>query len=480
MNLKALIRVLMVIVFVSLGFLGCKETEDKEGVKNKGLEYRKERPNIIFILADDMGYHVPGSYGGQKIATPNIDDLAKNGMRFTNAYAGNSVCAPSRASIMLGLHTGHTSLRGNTGGISIRKDDVTLAEILKKEGYATGGFGKWGLGDIGTEGVPENKGFDEFFGYYHQIHAHFYHTDYLVKNGKKIEILNKVGDSASYTHYKIMKEMKTFITKNKDKSFFCFGSWTLPHTDDLGKPKIPETDPAYTLYKDKPWSEEEKKYAAMNTLVDYSLGDIKELVNDLGIEKNTIIVFASDNGGGKEFDAQFDVSGKLKGFKHQFYEGGIRAVQIYYWDGKIQPGSVSELPNYFADIMPTFAELAQAEKHLQDHLDGISIVPTLLNEGIQKQHDYLYWELPAFNWSKRVYDPEDLQQAIRVKNWKLLRHHTEHPWELYDLDNDPEENHDVSDLHPDVVEKLIQKINENRTPMPEQIEPEKPEGKWYR
>ena len=456
------------------------------GLKNKETKIEKEniheqeQPNIIFILADDMGYNVPGSYGGKVIQTPNIDKLAKEGMLFTNSYAGNSVCAPSRASLMTGLHTGHTSVRGNTGGISIKSDDITIGEVLRQSGYTTGVFGKWGLGDFETEGVAEKQGFDEFFGYYHQIHAHFYYTDYLWRNSEKIKTLNKPGDSASFSHYRIMKEMKSFITKNKDKPFFCYSSWTLPHTDDLGDPQIPETDPAYLIYKDKPWSDAEKKYAAMNTLVDYSVGEVKELVEQLGIEKNTIIIFASDNGGGYDFDELFDVSGKFKGFKHQFYEGGIKAVSIFYWDGKIQAGSVSDYPNYFADIMPTFAELAGANKHLPKELDGISLVPTLLNKGEQKQHQYMYWELPAFDWDNNVYNPEELQQAIRVGDWKLLRHHTEKLWELYNIKNDPEEKNNMADKKPEMVKKLIEKIKENRTEMPKQIEPEMPEAKWYR
>ena len=465
------------IVCLILFLSSCADNSKKEPASKDNVG---KKPNIIFILADDMGYNVLGSYGGNIILTPNIDDLAKGGMRFTNAYAGNSVCGPSRATIMTGLHTGHTTVRGNTGGISIKDTDVTLSEVLKKEGYRTGGFGKWGLGDLETEGVPEKQGFDEFFGYYHQIHAHFYYTDYLIKNGKKINTLNKVGDSASYSHYKIMKEMKSFITKNKEKPFFCFGSWTIPHTDDLGYSQIPESDPAFQAYKDKPWSNDEKKYAAMNTLVDYSLGEIKTLVEELNIEKNTIIIFSSDNGGGSKYDQLFNVSGKFRGFKHQFYEGGIKEPLIFYWDGKIKPGTVSDLPNYFADLMPTFAELANAEKYLPENLDGISLVPTLLKTGLQKEHDYMYWELPAFDWDNNIYDPQGLQQAIRVKDWKLLRHNTKEPWELYNLSSDPGEKNNIADQNPELVQELIQTIEKNRTESPIQIEPEMPEGKWFR
>ena len=458
-----------------LMFLSCNTSK-----KEKTNITKDKKPNIIFILADDMGYNVPGCYGGNIIQTPNIDLLAKEGMRFTNAYAGNSVCAPSRASLITGMHTGHTSVRGNTGGISLNDSDITIAEVLKKAGYTTGGFGKWGLGDLDTPGVPEKQGFDEFYGYYHQIHAHFYYTDYLIKNGNKLNVLNKEGDSASYTHYKIMKEMKQFITKNKDTSFFCFGSWTIPHTDDLGFSQIPESDPAYQLYKDEPWTDDEKKYAAMNSLVDKNLGEIKALVKDLGIEDNTIIIFSSDNGGGIKYDNIFDVSGKYKGFKHQFYEGGIKAPLIFYWKGKIKSGTISDLPNYFADLMPTFANIAGAEHYLPENIDGLSLVPTLLEKGNQKQHEYLYWELPAFDWDNNKYAPDGLQQAIRLDNWKMLRHNTSASWELYDLTNDPEENNNLANAKPDVVSLLIKKIEENRTETQEQIEPEMPEGAWYR
>lgn len=447
---------------------GCTSIDDKN-----------TRPNIIFILADDMGYNIPGAYGENIILTPNIDALAKKGMMFTQAYAGNSVCGPSRASLMTGLHTGHTTLRGNTGGISINDEDITLAEVLKNAGYHTGGFGKWGLGDVGTPGVPEKQGFDKFFGYYHQIHAHFYYTDYLWENSNKVAMPNTYNDSASYTHYRILKEMKSFIQENRSEPFFCFGSWTLPHTNDLDSTVIPENDPAYLMYKDKPWSDQVKKYAAMNTLVDAGVGEIWDLVKELGIEENTILIYASDNGGGETFDSTFDVSGKLKGFKHQFYEGGIKVPLIYYWKGKIEAGVKNDQLTYFPDFMPTIAELAGATNYLPI-TDGVSMVPSLIQKGEQKKHDLLYWELPAYNWSKNCYKDEDLQQAIRVGKWKMLRHATNKKWELYNLEDDPFELQDLADEKAVLVKRFVELIENNRTEIPAQIEPEMPLNRWYR
>lgn len=448
------------------------------GCKNREISGTK--PNIIFILADDMGYNVPGCYGGDSIYTPNIDALAKGGILFSEAYSGCSVCAPARASLMTGLHTGHVSLRGNTGGIALPSRDTTFTQILKSAGYTVGGFGKWGLGDVGTEGVAEKHGFDIFFGYYHQIHAHFYYTDYLWRNSRKVEVLNAHGDSASYAHYRIMKEMKQFITDNRAGPFFCFGSWTLPHTDDDGNAQIPESDPAYILYNDKPWTDDEKKYAGMNTRVDHDLGEIIKLLKELNINRNTVVIFSSDNGGGEKYNPTFKVSGKLKGFKHQFYEGGIKVPLIFYWPGRIEPGSRCEMPCYFADMMPTILDLAGIEDLLPVKTDGISMVPSLFGEHIQEKHEYMYWELPAFDWTNNVYPENGLQQAIRIDDWKMLRHDTHEAWELFDLSVDQEENHNLASEHPDIVVRLMDLIKMNRTKMPEQIEPEMSEGKWYR
>ncbi|MDW3211450.1 MAG: arylsulfatase [Reichenbachiella sp.] len=448
---------------------------------SRNLENQETKPpNIIFIMADDMGYGVPGTYGGKIIQTPFIDQLAAEGMKFTQAYAGSSVCAPSRSSLLLGQHVGHTSLRGNTGGIAINDEDTTFAEILKAKGYTTGGFGKWGLGDVRTSGVPEKQGFDEFFGYYHQIHAHFYYTDYLWNNGKKVEIPSD-SSSESYTQNIIMKKMKQFIRDNKEGQFFCFGSWTIPHTDDVGNPVIPNDDASFLLYDSLNLPLEAKEYAGMNSRVDRDLGQIQSLLKELNIEDNTIVIFCSDNGGGKKYDAYFSVNQPFRGYKHTFYEGGIRVPFIVKWPGKINPGIVSELPIYFPDIMPTLADMANASDLVPNSTDGLSIVPTLLgNEDEQLRHEALYWELPAFDWDAMVYQSNELQQAIRMGDWKMLRHNTESSWELYDLKNDPSEMVDMAESNPQIIQKMEKWISENRSDMQDQIEPEMPEGKWFR
>jgi len=451
-------------------FAGCGETD------------HLKPPNIILIIVDDMGYGVPGCYGGNEISTPNIDRMAEEGKQFFNAYSGSSLCAPSRSALLLGKHNGHTSLRGNTGGISILKDDITFTDVLSKAGYTVGGFGKWGLGDAGTPGAPEKHGFDIFFGYYHQIHAHFFYTDYLWQNGSKVPILNEHNNPESYSHNIIVNKMKEFIKEQAitNKPFFCLGSWTPPHTDDDGNPQIPTSDPAYKHYEDSELSEIEKQFAAMHTKVDYGLGEILKLLKDLEIDNNTLVIFTSDNGGGGEWLKHFQLNGEYRGYKRTLYEGGLKVPFVARWPNKIEAGSKSDLVFYFPDLMPTFAEISNASELLPDDIDGISIVPALLGESRQNQHDFLYWEIPDYDWSKKYYPENALQQAVRKGKWKMVRHFQDEPWELYNLDLDPEELNNVSDSNKDVVKDLAELINNNRTDMIEQIEPEMPEGKWYR
>lgn len=454
--------------------VGCTPPVDAQNLSTQA------RPNIVFILADDMGVNTPGVYGGKVIKTPNIDQLARDGMRFTQAYTASSVCAPSRASLMTGLHAGHTSVRGNTGGISLADKDVTFAEVLKGKGYKVGGFGKWGLGDLGTEGVPEKQGFDRFFGYYHQIHAHFFYTDYLIENSRKVPVPNDAGQARSYTPNLTLDAMKDFIRQNKDGPFFAFGSWILPHTNDDDKPEIPEDDPVYLAYRNSHLPEDARKFAAMNSRLDRDLGEIVKLLDQLGIGDNTIVIFASDNGPGTTFEPYFNTNGAYRGNKGSFYEGGIRTPLIVKWPGKVQPNSVSDLQVYFPDFMPTFAEMASAKDRLPARLDGISFVPTLRGNTRQVRHKFLYWENPDFDWSKNVYRENGVHQAVRRGDWKLLRHRQDQPWELYNLAKDPAETTDLAAQNPKMVAELAKLIARNRKPMPDQIEPEMPEGKWYR
>ena len=436
-----------------------------------------EHPNIVFIMVDDMGYEDLGCYGSKTIHTPRIDRMAAEGMRFTQAYSGCTVCAPARSTLMTGTHAGHTPVRGNTGGIPLGANDVTVADLLRRAGYATGGFGKWGLGDLDTAGVPENHGFDTFFGYYHQIHAHYYYPEYLVRNGEKVELPgNKDGNEKEYTHYRIFEEAKRFIRANRDRPFFCYCPWTPPH----GRYEIPEDEPALEQYQDKKWPKDARVIAAMDTMIDRHVGELLELLKELDLDEKTIVFFCSDNGAAKRLDGVLDSSGSLRGEKRSMYEGGIRVPMIVRWPGVVDAGAVSDLPWYFPDVLPTLTDLAGANRFVPSGIDGLSVAPTLLGQGEQRRHECLYWEWRLFNWRKKKEDPNGLMQAVRQDRWKLVRHRQDKPWELYDLSEDEGEQRDLAAAHPDVVERLTAWIAENRTEPRPQIEPPKPEGRSFR
>ena len=423
-----------------------------------------DKPNIVFIIVDDMGYHDLGCYGSKTIKTPNIDRMAEEGMRFTDAYSGATVCAPARSTLMTGYHLGHTSVRGNSGGIPLLDEDVTVAEILKKGGYATGGFGKWGIGEVGTAGVAEKQGFDTFFGYYHQVHAHSYYTPYLWRNSERVPLPgNEDGKRQQYTHNEIARELLSFIRQNKDRPFFCYAPWTPPHA----KYEFPTDDPIWDLYKDKPWPNDAKVAAAMDTMIDRNVGEILQLLKELDLDKKTIVLFCSDNGAAKRFDGVHNSSGKMKGFKRSLYEGGIRTPFIARWPGKIKPSTTSDLPCYFPDMMPTFAQLAGTSKTVPADIDGISIVPTLLGKGKQKKHEYLYWEFGR-------------TRAVRMGKFKAYRKNDNAAVELYDLSKDIGETNDIAAEHPDLAAKLNKIINDAHTEPRPQIEPPRPKGKRHR
>jgi arylsulfatase A-like enzyme len=434
------------------------------------------KPNIIFIIVDDMGWADLGCYGSKEIKTPNIDRMAAEGMRFTQAYSGCTVCAPARSVLMTGLHMGHTSVRGNTGGIPLLDGDITAAEVLKKAGYATGGFGKWGLGEVGTAGVPEKQGFDEFFGYYHQIHAHDYWAPYLWHNSKKVPMEGGKGSAQRYSHNSIFKRTLDFIRRNKNRPFFCYGPWTPPH----GKYQIPESDPAWEMYKDKSWPQNARVAAAMDTMLDRNVGELLSLLKELNIDERTIVFFVSDNGAAQRFDGVLDSSGPLRGFKRSMYEGGIRVPMIVRRAGKIKAGTVSDLPCYFADMMPTFAELAGATRYMPSNTDGLSIVPTLTGKDEkQKKHEFLYWEWHRYNWSKRKNVPAGLMQALRMGDWKAVRHSSDVAFELYNLQDDIGEKNNVAADNPAIIAKIEKYIATARTDPRPQIEPKKPAGRQY-
>ncbi len=399
----------------------------------------ERKPNIIFIMVDDMGYHDLGCYGSKTILTPRLDKLCAEGMKFTNCYSGATVCAPARSTLMTGTHMGHTPVRGNSGGIPLLPEDVTIAEVLKKAGYVTGGFGKWGIGNQGKDGAAERQGFDTFFGYYNQWHAHTYYT-HLFRNSEKVEL------NGRYTHHAIFDETMKFIETNKDQPFFLYCPWTPPHSAY----EIPEDEPAWQLYKDKPWSHAEKCAAAMDSMMDRQVGEMIDLLKELKIDDDTILFFTSDNGAARRFDGVHNSCGEMTGSKRSMNEGGIRVPMIAHWPGHIEAGSVSDLPWYFPDVMPTLAELAGVSAEVPKTTDGLSVVPTLLGKGEQKQHDYLFWASSASH------------RAARIGQWKgiMKRKRSSASVSVYDLTVDIGEKNDLSAKHPEITAKLTKAMNE--------------------
>ncbi|MFB6135321.1 MAG: arylsulfatase [Halobacteriaceae archaeon] len=450
-------------------------------------------PNVVHVVLDDLGYADLGCYGGAAVDTPNLDRLAENGTRFTQAYAGAPVCAPSRSVLMTGRHTGNTPVRGNTGGIPLDSGVDTVADVLSEAGYATGGFGKWGLGDVDTGGVPEANGFDEFFGYYHQVHAHSYYPEYLVDTGERVdqggervprgELAGPVGErDGEYSHYAVVDRTLAFVDARADagEPFYCYAPWTPPH----GPMQIPADDPAWRRYADEPWPEDHRVAAAMLTMVDRQVGDLLELLEDRGVAGETLVLFSSDHGAADRREGTLDSCGALRGRKRDVYEGGIRTPLLARWPGTVESGRVSYHPVHYADVLPTLAELAGVPGAVPDDVDGHSVVPELLGPDAagrgQPEHEYLYWSLPRMDWAAGRYAPTGLEQAVRAGDWKLLRHDTDEPWELYNLSTDPVEERDLADANPGRVERLrgyVEEAQADRDPRPE---PETPEGKRFR
>lgn len=406
-------------------------------MKAAAAQATKRKPNIIFIMVDDMGYHDLGCFGSKTIKTPRIDRMCREGVKFTDCYSGDTVCAPARSTLMTGYHKGHTPVRGNSGGIPLFPEDVTVAEVLKKGGYATGGFGKWGLGNQGKDGAAEKQGFDLFFGYYNQWHAHTYYT-HLFRNSVKVEL------NGRYTHHAIYDETIAFIKANKDRPFFCYCPWTPPHAAY----QIPEDEPAWALYKDKPWNKPARVAAAMDSMMDRQVGEIIDLLKKLGIDDNTIVFFTSDNGAAQRFDGIHNSCGKMKGRKRSMNEGGIRVPMVVRWPGKIKAGTVSDLPWYFPDVMPTLGELAGVSGEVPKDIDGISIVPTLLGAGKQKKHEYLFWHSGA--------------RAVRMGKWKAIGQRGK--VRLYNLEKDIGEENDLAAKHPDIAGKMGEIMDKAVTP----------------
>jgi len=438
---------------------------------------QEKKTNIIFILADDLGYGDVGFNGQKLIKTPNLDRLAQDGIILSQFYAGTAVCAPSRCSLMTGKHTGHTVIRDNLGvepegQYPISENEITTAEILKKAGYTTGAFGKWGLGFVGSEGDPNNQGFDTFFGYNCQSLAHRYYPDHLWNNNEKVPLKGNgaLQYNKEYAPDLIQREALTFIDKNKQEPFFLYLAYILPHAELL----VPE-DSIFDYYKEK-FTEKPFKgfdygkdakptgyasqnyphaaYAAMVTRLDLYVGQITEKLKELGLEENTLIIFTSDNGphveggGDPEF---FNSAGGFRGIKRDLYEGGIRVPFAAKWPKVIQPGQQSDFIGAFWDILPTFSEIAGIKN--PDTIDGISFLNTLKGNKNQKKHDYLYWE----------FHKEGGKQAVRYGNWKGIRLNLlkdkKEPIALYDLSSDPQEKQDVSSKHPEIIKKITLFMN---------------------
>lgn len=423
-------------------------------------------PNIVFIMADDLGYGDLGCYGQERIRTPAIDRLAAEGVRFTQFYAGSTVCAPSRCVLMTGLHLGHCYIRGN-GKINLRPGDVTVAEVLKPAGYATGLFGKWGLGHEGSDGVPTRQGFDEFFGYLDQHHAHNYYPTFLVRHEERVALDNEVpgaGDfgqgvaakKVEYSHDLIADQALAFIDRHHAEPFFLYVPVTLPHANNEAGKRGMEI-PDYGPYAEEDWPAPEKGRAAMITRLDRDVARILERLERHGIDDRTIVMFTSDNGphaeGGSDPDF-FDSNGPLRGTKRDLYEGGIRVPMIVRWPGVAPAGSVSDHVGYFGDFLATAAELAGVSPPAKH--DGVSFVQAIRgNSDKQPAHEFLYWE----------FYEQGSAQAVRSGDWKaVVQPLGGTDVELYNLATDIGEEHDVAGEHPAVVERMREYIEQSHVP----------------
>ena len=422
----------------------------------------RPKPNIIFILADDLGYGELGCYGQTRIKTPHIDALATEGMRFTDAYAGSTVCAPSRCCLMTGMHTGHAAVRGNKR-IPLLPEDKTVAEVLKAAGYKTGLIGKWGLGEPDSTGLPNRKGFDYFFGYLNQHRAHNYYPDYLWRNEERVPLPNELEEdnvaskAVEYSHDLFAEEALTFVRQSSAAPFFLYLALTIPHANnERGRAKGMGMEvPSDAPYTGEDWPQVEKNHAAMITRMDGDIGRLIALLRELGIAENTLVIFTSDNGPHKEGGADpdfFDSNGALRGIKRDLYEGGIRVPAIAWQPGTVPTGSISRLPWAFWDFLPTAAEAAGVDT--PEGIDGISILPTIHGRfGDQPRHDNLYWE----------FHEGGFKQAVRIGDWKAVRPGTRADIEVYDLDADLGEEHDVASSHPALVADAERLFKTERT-----------------
>ncbi|WP_084708657.1 arylsulfatase [Hymenobacter norwichensis] len=445
----------------------------------------KRPPNIIFIVADDLGYGDVSCYGQQRFQTPNIDRLATEGMKFTQGYAGTAVCSPSRSSFFTGQHTGHTPVRGNLavkpeGQYPLPDSSVIIPQLLKQAGYVTGCFGKWGLGGPGTSGDPVNKGFDEFFGYNSQTLAHNYYPYHLWHNREKVLLPeNRGGRSVTYAPELIQQRLLAFIEQHQAQPFAVFMTTVIPHAELVAPPAYmqktigrygpekpyqgPDTSAATFTKAGAYLSQPYPRAAVVATMqvLDDQVGQIMQKLKQLHLDENTLVVFTSDNGpspeGGKEL-AYFNSSGGLRGAKRDLYEGGIRVPFIVRWPGQVKAGTVTSQLAAFWDFLPTFTDVAGLKTPAG--IDGLSLLPTLTGRGKQPQHPYLYWEFYEQGGSV----------AARWGKWKAVRLNIatapNGPIELYDLTADPTEKHDVGPQHPEIISRFAQIFTKEHIPSP--------------
>lgn len=499
-GMKRFKRIVTVVIFTILFSLtGCELPG--------GQTTTEDKPNIIFILVDDLGYGDLGCFGQQRIQTPHLDRMAAQGVRFTQHYAGSTVCAPSRGTLLTGLHTGHCTVRGNTQ-VLMRPDEPTLATVLKQAGYATACIGKWGVGHWPKPQDVKQAGFDYFYGYLSMWHAHNSYPEFLWRNDKKVVLRNKVERPPAHyekgqdkltgvayvrkehSHDLFTEEALAYIERKKGKRFFLHLNYTIPHTNNeatrgfrnwlkraghgptdggtydlaINPGPVPMEVPDLGIYRDRNWPAVEKAKAAMITHMDASVGQILAKLRELDMDENTLVIFTSDNGPHHEGvdPAFFDSNGPLRGTKRDLYEGGIRVPMIACWPGKIKAGTVSQHVSAFWDFLPTFADLAGVPS---PPTDGLSLVPGLVGKP-QPQHHYLYWE----------FHESSSKQAVRLGKWKAVRIKPSQPIELYDVHVDIGERNNLAQENPSViaaVEKILANVRteENRWPLKESIPP---------
>ncbi|QEF99080.1 Arylsulfatase [Stieleria maiorica] len=437
----------------------------------------EERANIIYIMVDDLGYGDLGCYGQKQIQTPHLDQMAAEGMRFTDHYAGHTVCRPSRLVLWTGQHVGHTGLTGNRSR-SLTGKEPTVAKLLQQAGYATGGVGKWALGhvdspaEVNNDGHPNRNGFDYWYGYLNQSNAHNYYPPYLWENDRQVFLPGNVlmdhpmargrvsEKKVTYSHDKMTDAALAFIQRNHRSPFLMHIHWTIPHANNEGGRVLKDgmEVPDYGIYADRPWPNPEKGFAAMITRMDADVGRLFQMLKDLGIDENTLVIFTSDNGPHREGNHDheyFDSNGVLKGFKRSMHEGGIRVPMIARWPGNIAAGSQSDLPSAFWDFLPTACEIAGVEP--PSDIDGISYLPTLLDKSAdQRKHEYLYW----------ASQEGDTTIGIRKGPWKLVRYRKDRDgqpdWRLYDLRNDLGETNDLAAKHPEQVEEILELVRRDQ------------------